>query len=166
MPPDFKLEGTVHGVTPLQHGRNRRLLVCGDELFVRARFDSANECDVYIGNCRYQIYFAQSDSTIYIHLADKVWTLTAIGDYGTSREFEDQLDSTVRAPMPCVVVDVMAKVGDRVSVGDTIVVIESMKLQCELCATIAGKVVRVSASAGAAFERNASLVEIEPDSKI
>jgi glutaconyl-CoA/methylmalonyl-CoA decarboxylase subunit gamma len=67
----------------------------------------------------------------------------------------------VEAPMPGRVVSVRAKVGDAVSAGAALVVVEAMKMQNELLAPRAGTVTRVLVAEGATVERGALLVELE-----
>jgi biotin carboxyl carrier protein len=66
----------------------------------------------------------------------------------------------VIAPMPGVVIAVNVKEGQRVSTGETLILIESMKLQCELRAKSDGVVRRVAVGVGASFERGSVLIEV------
>jgi biotin carboxyl carrier protein len=63
------------------------------------------------------------------------------------------------APMPGLVVRVEVAVGDRVEAGQSIVVMEAMKMENELRAPAAGTVKTVTAAVGAAVEKGAILVE-------
>ena len=63
--------------------------------------------------------------------------------------------------MPGIVVDVQAVVGDVVEEGQTMVVLEAMKMQNPLAADAPGKVVRVLVKAGDAVASGALLVEVE-----
>lgn len=65
----------------------------------------------------------------------------------------------VKAPMPGLVVKVLVAPGDVVAAGQGVVVMEAMKMENELRAAAAGTVTRVLATAGAAVERGALLVE-------
>ena len=67
---------------------------------------------------------------------------------------------TVRAPMPGRVVKVLVEPGATVEKGAGVVVVEAMKMENELFATISGVVERVAVRAGDAVERGATLVEI------
>jgi biotin carboxyl carrier protein len=67
----------------------------------------------------------------------------------------------LRASMPGIVVDVQAAVGDVVEEGQTMVVLEAMKMQNPLAAEAPGKVVRVLVKAGDAVASGALLVEVE-----
>lgn len=66
------------------------------------------------------------------------------------------------APMPGLVVRVAVAVGDQVSAGQGLVVIEAMKMENELRATAAGVVTAVRAVTGQAVDKGAVLVELGP----
>ncbi len=67
----------------------------------------------------------------------------------------------VRAYMPGRVVEVRVQPGDRVEVGQPMVVLEAMKMQNEIQAEHAGVVSRILVAAGEAVEGGDPLVEID-----
>ena len=74
------------------------------------------------------------------------------GDSAAERE--------VRAPMPGLVLRVLAAPGDAVTAGQGLVVLEAMKMENELRAPADGTVAAVHAAAGAAVGKNDLLVEL------
>lgn len=66
----------------------------------------------------------------------------------------------LRASMPGIVVDVKVRDGDEVAEGQTLVVLEAMKMQNPLLAEAAGKVVRVLCKKGEAVAAGAVLLEL------
>ena len=68
----------------------------------------------------------------------------------------------VNAPMPGLIVLVAVAVGDAVELGDTLIILESMKMQNELRSPIAGAVKSIHAAAGQAVDKGDLLVEIAP----
>ena len=76
------------------------------------------------------------------------------GDAAAERE--------IRAPMPGLVLRVLAAPGDAVEAGQGLVVLEAMKMENELRAPAAGTVAAVHASAGDAVGKNDLLAEIDP----
>ena len=66
-----------------------------------------------------------------------------------SSEGHDPEASPIVAPMPGKVVRVLVGVGSRVEAGAGVVVVEAMKMQNEMKAPRAGKVLSMSAKAGA-----------------
>ena len=67
---------------------------------------------------------------------------------------------TVRSPIPGRVVKVLVKAGDRVGAGQTVVVLEAMKMENELKAPRAGGVLEVRCAEGAAVEAGQDLVSM------
>lgn len=66
----------------------------------------------------------------------------------------------IKAPMPGVVVKVPVSVGDTVAQGQTVVILESMKMENELKATRDAVVLEIKVEVGAAVDKNQSLVVI------
>ena len=64
----------------------------------------------------------------------------------------------VKAPMPGTILDVKVKVGDTVEAGTVVCVLEAMKMENEIPAPKAGKVVQVVASKGASVNAGDALV--------
>jgi biotin carboxyl carrier protein len=65
------------------------------------------------------------------------------------------------APMPGMIVRVAVQVGEVVQAGQSLIVMEAMKMENELRATAAGTVKAVRAQAGTAVEKGAILLELE-----
>jgi len=68
----------------------------------------------------------------------------------------------VPSPMPGLIVTVPVAVGDVVTQGQTVVILESMKMQNELKSPIDGTVSEILVEAGQSVEKNAMLIVIEP----
>jgi len=66
----------------------------------------------------------------------------------------------IRAPMPGLIVRVPVEEGQAVAKGDTVVILESMKMENELKAPRDGTIHRVSIKAGESVEQNKLLVTI------
>jgi len=71
-------------------------------------------------------------------------------------------DDVARAPMPGSVIAINVAPGDSVAAGDTMIVIESMKLETAIRAVRDGVVADVHFSPGAGFDRDAVLVTLTP----
>ncbi len=68
---------------------------------------------------------------------------------------------TLCAPMPGKVVRVLVKEGDQVEAGAGLVVVEAMKMQNELKAPKAGRIVQLKAAVGATVKHGEMLAAIE-----
>jgi biotin carboxyl carrier protein len=67
---------------------------------------------------------------------------------------------TVRSPIPGRLIKLLVKVGDAVAAGQTIVVLEAMKMENELAAPRAGRVAEVRCAEGTAVEAGQDLVVV------
>ena len=70
---------------------------------------------------------------------------------------------TVTAPMPGLIVDLKVSVGDSVAVGDTIVVMEAMKMQNELVSESAGVVREIHVALQDSVDSQTPLVVIDKE---
>ena len=66
----------------------------------------------------------------------------------------------VRAPMPGLVIAVHKQPGDAVSRGETVLTIESMKLQMKLAAPRDGEIGEIAVSEGEGFDKDAILARL------
>ena len=71
--------------------------------------------------------------------------------------------ATLRAPMPGLVVRVQVDVGQRVTPGMPVIVLEAMKMENQLKAPSASVVTAIHVAAGEAVEKGRVLLELGPD---
>ncbi|HEY9551162.1 MAG TPA: biotin/lipoyl-containing protein [Prevotella sp.] len=70
-------------------------------------------------------------------------------------------DKAVKAPLPGVITDIKVNVGDEVKKGDTVIVLEAMKMANNLEAEIDGKVTAICVKQGESVMEDTPLVVIE-----
>ena len=68
---------------------------------------------------------------------------------------------TVTAPLPGTVTKITVKVGDSVNAGDTVLLMEAMKMENNITAEFAGKVKAILVEAGAQVQSGQALVELD-----
>lgn len=66
----------------------------------------------------------------------------------------------VTAPLPGVILDIKVKVGDAVKAGQTVAVLEAMKMENEIEATASGTVTAVNARKGDSVLEGAAIITI------
>jgi biotin carboxyl carrier protein len=67
----------------------------------------------------------------------------------------------IKAPMPGLIVDIKVQVGDTVKKGDTILILEAMKMENVLKASGEGKIKAIKVSAKQNVEKNQVMIEFE-----
>ncbi len=72
----------------------------------------------------------------------------------------DDVEIVIRAPMPGLIIAVPVEPGQVVEAGQTLVILESMKMENELKAPRAGQVHQVSVKPGDSVEHNKRLVTV------
>lgn len=87
-------------------------------------------------------------------------TTATVGASGRPRPSHE---GCVTTAMPGSIVDVKVKAGDKVSAGDAVLVIEAMKMENEIQASVTGVVVAVHVKKGDAVTPDESLLEIQPE---
>ncbi len=69
--------------------------------------------------------------------------------------------NAIKTPLPGVIIDVKVKVGDTVKKGDTVVVLEAMKMENNINPDRDGKVVAIQVAKGDTVADGAALVVLE-----
>lgn len=69
----------------------------------------------------------------------------------------------LHAPMPGLVVEVLARVGDEVEAGSPLVVVEAMKMQNAFVAPVTGRVASISVTPGTPVESGQLLVTVSAE---
>ena len=69
-------------------------------------------------------------------------------------------DIAIKSPMPGLIVEVPVEVGQEVTKGQTVVILESMKMENELKAPRDGVISRIDVAKGDSVEQNKTLVTI------
>jgi len=68
---------------------------------------------------------------------------------------------TVNSPMPGNILAINVNVGDTVSEGQVLMILEAMKMENEIMAPVSGKITSISVTKGATVESGALLCTIE-----
>jgi methylmalonyl-CoA carboxyltransferase small subunit len=79
-----------------------------------------------------------------------------VGDSGPVNE-----DKVCRSPVSGIVVRVTSQVGQKIQSGDTLLVLEAMKMETNITAPAAGKIARINVGQGDAVQGGMVLVEFE-----
>jgi biotin carboxyl carrier protein len=148
-------------------GRYR--LTIGDEVWdVDARLTAQGFCSLLIGGASYVADVSDREGACVVEVAGETYVvdveeetrhiIRTRGGAGAG-----SAGQVLKAPMPGRITHVAVSPGDRVNRGDTLLVIEAMKMQNEFKAGAAGVVAEVRMEAGQAVNAGDVLVVIDPD---
>lgn len=162
----FKLNDDTHTLWLNRTSGDYRLDRGGIEHTVALAPNGAGNHRLTIDGAATDALIAIDGNTIHVHLDGRHWELTYLdpidlyaGDSSASAE------DVATAPMPGVVIAVHVAPGARVTRGDTLMVIESMKLETAIKAWRDGTVETIHVPEGRTFERSAALLAFAPETK-
>jgi len=144
--------------------RDKRKLVVGErEHLVSLASLGDGEHRLEIDGVAHRAWIAVRGDAIHVHVDGRSWTLESVDELAETSAAGGGAADTAEAPMPGTVVRVLVGVGDAVTRGQTLVVIESMKMETAILAWRDGTVAEIHKALGATFDRKAPLVSLEPE---
>jgi biotin carboxyl carrier protein len=144
---------------------------------------------VEIENKKYEIELSKVNSHLYfLKIGDKVYDVVTSRNNSENYSFfidGFSIDTTVRtklrekaneflkqkakqshfaelkAPMPGLILKLKKEIGDSVEIGESVAVLEAMKMENDLQAPASGKIKEIMVSEGASVEKDAAILTIE-----
>jgi len=124
----------------------------------------AGEYRLEVDGLAHRAWIAVRGDAIHVHLGGRSWTVESVDELAETASAGGGAADTAEAPMPGTVVRVLVQAGDAVTRGQTLLVIESMKMETAIVAWRKGVVATVHRPLGSTFDRKAPLVSLEPKS--
>ncbi|WP_299983316.1 biotin/lipoyl-containing protein [Desulfobacula sp.] len=115
---------------------------------------------ILLGEQNVRMKMAVKGETVYIRAFDRTFTLHIVNPVEQAAQETSGPGNTARAPMPGTVVEIDVAVGARVTKGQSMMTIESMKILTVITAPRDGEVVQVHFEPGATFGKNAALITL------
>ena len=138
-------------------------LTIGDKKYTIEEIDMQDNAAFFKMQGRgYKIFFVRDDAKIHLSLNGEYFTLELGSGTRYGSEGTDQLGGNVIASsMPGLLVKVPVQVGEQVKSGDTLAIVEAMKMQNELRTPIDGTVKKINFREGQQVDAFEPIVEIE-----
>lgn len=126
---------------------------------------SPNEFSILLGKKNTKAYVAGANDSLFVFIDGHVIQLKKPGSDnsgygGTGGEFG--VKDEVSTPMPGKVVKVLVKQGDKVSAGQSLVIVESMKMENEIKSPADGEVISVNFKDGDLVEPGQPIIKLNP----
>ena len=160
MLPTHRIDGREHHVLPLRRGPCQRLQIDGNPVDASLRWTGDHEGVLTLEGREHPVAAVQDGPVLFVHLEGRTWRIEAIQGFAGRTEAGGG-DGAIRAPMPGVAVEIAVGVGDQVAANQRLALIESMKMQTEVTAPVAGVVTAVRVAPGESFDRGTVLIEVE-----
>jgi biotin carboxyl carrier protein len=113
------------------------------------------------GDQRWRVAVAEAPDGTWVFVDGQVAKLTSGAAAPSRRRAKHGVDTGVMAPMPATVVSINAAVGQSVADGQTLIVLEAMKMELPIKSPRAGVVKAIHCAKGDLVQPNVSLLEIE-----
>ncbi len=157
----FKLGEAEHNVELSRSAHAYRLHVGEQVLQVDLKTAADGRAWLTLGEQQVGVVIATRGDQVFVHLNGEAYELQyrhplvrlAAQGHGAA-------DNSVRAPMPGAIVSVQVKTGDTVSKGQTLLVMESMKMETTIISPRDGVIEVVHFEKGQTFDRDALLLSL------
>lgn len=122
-----------------------------------SRDQQAGRILVYLDGKRSFAHVSRCDDEWWIHFQGRIYVINM---HEPGSPDSSLSEGSLSAPMPGTILDVMVKTGQRVREGQTLLVMEAMKMEHRIQAPRAGEVTSVYFHKGDRVDMGANLVEI------
>ena len=129
-------------------GTTCRATIDGTEYVVDVRQRDASRLSLAVGDRLYRIDLARCGIERLVAVAGEVYTFAPEVGGAAAHHVADVAAPEIVAPMPGKVLQVAVQAGDHVAAGDTLLILEAMKMETRLTADAAASVTDVRVAAG------------------
>ena len=138
-----------------------QVIVGGEQASLEVTDTEPGELRLRTGGREVVAHWAVNGSARWVHLNGRTWRLEALPVSRRRPAEAHSAEDELRAPMPGQVRAVQAAAGAVVERGQTLIVLEAMKMELLIQAPRSGRVAEVLVSAGQTVERDQVLARME-----
>ncbi len=154
----FKLDNQIYKVNIEEDDSGVVVEISGEEYPVEYTKLDDNLYSIIINDKSFTIGTFKQGKQIQVFHAGNLYELEAISDRELSKSGAMGSGLEIISPMPSRVVKLLKSEGDTVEEGESVVVVEAMKMESELKALQAGTIKTIKVSEGDAVEAKTLLV--------
>lgn len=105
----------------------------------------------------------EASQIIIVHSAKYQTTYTK--KYMNRKQWTEPNPNHINSFIPGTVIDVLVKDGQKVKAGESLLVLEAMKMHNDVQMPFNGKILKVNVTGGQKVPKNFLMLELEPDEK-
>jgi biotin carboxyl carrier protein len=158
---------SVNGHTyEIEINQNGRLTVDGVERLVDFQAMQSSLYSLLLDHTSVEALVEERDGLLHVQLLGDLYEVTVVDERerrlnAASSGFSvDQGEITIKSPMPGMIVSMLVAPGQEVEAGESLVVLESMKMENQIKAPRAGTIGHVNVAAGERVEQNKPLLTL------
>jgi biotin carboxyl carrier protein len=162
----FKL-GEIEYNLELSRSADAYRLHVGDQVLpIDLRAGADGRTWLTIGERHVEVVIATRGDDVFVHIEGESYQLRYQHPLDRlAAQAGGSADDGIRAPMPGSLVTIQVKAGDAVTKGQTLLVMESMKMETTIASPRDGVVQAVHFEKAQTFDRDALLLSLEPQNK-
>ncbi|RLA20140.1 MAG: hypothetical protein DRQ61_01125 [Gammaproteobacteria bacterium] len=146
----------------LRRAASQLLIHNGEESTITIKALGDDEYRVTVDGCSASLFAIQKGDQFFIHLNGNNYQIECEDEAQSASGGLSDADKVVaNAPMPGTVVSVNVTTGQTVKSGESLIVIESMKMETTIAAWRDGVVCKINFGVGDSFDRQAELIQLE-----
>jgi len=108
-----------------------------------------------------KIYFEVNGNQREITILDKQYQKTYDVEIGSTLMADPDNKKDIGASIPGTVAKVLVKAGDNVKAGQSLIIIEAMKMETQIAAPVGGKVANINVQEGQQVKNGELLMQLE-----
>jgi acetyl/propionyl-CoA carboxylase alpha subunit len=158
----YQVDGNIFEVHLDRQGDFFRAIV-GDQTYqVQVLDRQPGQISLRLGDRPITLYWAADGGQKWISREGCTYLLKKPEPLSARNQVEDSGGNLVRSPMPAQVQELFIAEGDQVENGQTILLLEAMKMEIHIRAPKTGRIKKLYVQQDQSVERGQSLVELEP----
>jgi len=143
-------------------GEQYTVAVAGEKLSLELLGAHDGEVDLRLDGKRYRAHVARRGDERLVFISGRVYSFSLPSELDETGEADSAGGPNIVSQMPCTIVKLLVEPGHLVAEGDSLVIVESMKMETEITAPLAGNVTTVHVQAGETIGMDAPMIDIEP----
>jgi acetyl/propionyl-CoA carboxylase alpha subunit len=157
----YRYAGQIRFVELVPNGDAFQAVLSDKRIEAKILNNSNGQLDFEIDGHPHQIAWAKDSRKLWLHFNGRSYELEKADGQAAGLGIAATAESVLRAPMPGQVQQVNAEAGQTVKAGETLLLLEAMKMEIRIQASYNAKVARVAVKQGETVEKEQILVELE-----